>query len=218
MKARDPLRVWLAPRREAFPPAVALSAAGIALQVLLAAVIGNVWYRLAFVTGVLALGALRWAPVGWREIYRPRAAHVAVGVASAALLYGAGALVARLAASVPALSADLVALYAWKTAVPAGLAAPLLLLIIAAEEIAWRNAVTLPFAARLGPWTGTVAAAAVFALAHLPLGIPLLVAAAFGAGLAWSGLVVFTRSAVPALVSHVLWDLAVLFWLPYVRS
>ena len=95
---------------------------------------------------------------------------------------------------------------------------PLLLLIVVGEEIVWRNAVTLPLAARLGPWRGTVAAAAVFALAHLPLGVPLLLLAALGAGAFWSALVLKTRSAVPALVSHVLWDLAVLFWLPYVRT
>ena len=62
------------------------------------------------------------------------------------------------------------------------------------------------------------AAAAVFALAHVPLGVPLLLLAALGAGTFWSALVLKTRSAVPALVSHVLWDLAVLFWFPYVRT
>jgi membrane protease YdiL (CAAX protease family) len=78
--------------------------------------------------------------------------------------------------------------------------------------------VTLPLAARLGPWTGALAAGALFALAHLPLGVPILLLAALGAGAFWSALVVKTRSAVPSLVSHALWDLALLFWLPYVRS
>jgi len=38
---------------------------------------------------------------------------------------------------------------------------------------------------------------------------------ALGAGLYWSLLVIKTRSAIPALLSHVLWDLAVLFARPY---
>jgi membrane protease YdiL (CAAX protease family) len=61
-------------------------------------------------------------------------------------------------------------------------------------------------------------AAAAFATAHVPLGVPILLLAAFGAGGFWSAMVVKTRSAVPALVCHILWDMAVLFWLPYVRT
>ena len=98
---------------------------------------------------------------------------------------------------------------------PDALAVPLLLLIVLGEEIVWRGAVTLPLAARLGPWAGVLAGAVAFAVAHLPLGVPVLLVAALGAGAFWSALAVKTRSLVPALVSHVLWDLTVLFWLPY---
>jgi hypothetical protein len=48
--------------------------------------------------------------------------------------------------------------------------------------------------------------------------VPFLLLAAMGAGWFWSALVLKTRSAVPALVNHVLLDLAVLFWFPYVRA
>jgi len=41
------------------------------------------------------------------------------------------------------------------------------------------------------------------------------VAVAFAAGAYWSALVVRFRSGVPALVSHLLWDLAVLYGRPY---
>ena len=50
------------------------------------------------------------------------------------------------------------------------------------------------------------------------MGVPFLLLAAMGAGTFWSAFVLKTRSAVPALVSHVLFDLAVLFWFPYVRA
>jgi uncharacterized protein len=109
-------------------------------------------------------------------------------------------------------------LYGWKRSEPGALAGPLLLLIVLGEEIVWRNAVTLPLAARLGPWPGVLAAAALFALAHLPMGVPFLLLAALSAGTFWSALVLKTRSAIPSLVSHLLFDLAVLFWLPYVRA
>ena len=43
-------------------------------------------------------------------------------------------------------------------------------------------------------------------------------ARALSAGTFWSAFVLKTRSALPALVNHVLFDLAVLFWFPYVRA
>jgi membrane protease YdiL (CAAX protease family) len=43
-----------------------------------------------------------------------------------------------------------------------------------------------------------------------PLGAALVVFIVLGEEIVW-------RSAVPALVCHILWDMAVLFWLPYVR-
>jgi len=137
---------------------------------------------------------------------------------AAAVMYAVGALVTRLLTASPPLAAQIVELYGWKRMVPDALAVPLLLVIVLGEEIVWRNAVTLPLAARLGPWRGAAGAAALYALAHLPMGVPFLLLAALGAGTFWSALVLKTRSAVPALVSHVLFDLAVLFWFPYVRT
>jgi NADH dehydrogenase len=209
---------WLARRRGAFTRALQLAAGALALQLLLASVVANVWYRMAAAAILLSAVALARIDVGWREIYRPSVRHIVAGAAAAAVLYFLGAGVARLLALHPLLASQMDVLYGWRDAVPEGLAVPLVLLIVAGEEIAWRSAVTLPLAARLGPWTGTIAAAALFGLAHLPMGVPLLLLAALGAGAFWGALVVKTRSAVPALVSHALWDLAVLFWFPYVRS
>jgi uncharacterized protein YbjT (DUF2867 family)/membrane protease YdiL (CAAX protease family) len=209
---------WLARHRAALRPALVLAFLAVGLQAALAPIVPNVWYRMAAGAVLLSAFALARVRVGWRELYRPGVRLVAWGIAAAVILYAAGSVIARLVALSPALSAQMVALYGWKQAVAPGLAVPLLLLIVAGEEIVWRSAVTLPLAARLGPWRGTLAAAGLFALAHVPLGVPLLLLAALGAGGFWSALVLKTRSAVPALVSHALWDLAVLFWLPYVRA
>jgi hypothetical protein len=91
----------------------------------------------------------------------------------------------------------------------------LLLIIIPGEEIFWRGGVSLPLAGRLGPLAGSVAAAVLFALAHAALGIPFLVIAVFAAGLFWSFLAVKTRNLIGPLVSHLAWDLALLYRLPY---
>ena len=121
------------------------------------------------------------------------------------LLYGAGWVVNRL------LPGQVAPLLAWKSQVPTPLLAPLLVFIVVGEEILWRNAVTMS----VPGWKGVAVGAIVFAVAHVPLGIPLLVGAALGAGLVWSAMVAATKSAWPALVCHLAWDTAVLFWLPY---
>ena len=206
---------WLARRRAALAPAVLLAAMAVVLQVVLAPTVANVWYRMTLGGVTLSAVALATVDVGWRELYRPRLRHLVEGAAAAGVLYVLGAAVARVFSAIPALAAQVAGVYGWADAVPERLLMPLLAVIVLGEEIVWRNAVTLPLAARLGPWRGTLAAAAAFALAHVPLGVPLLLVAALGAGAFWSALVVKTRSAIPALVSHLLWDAAVLFWLPY---
>jgi len=209
---------WLARYRPALVPALALAGVALLVQTVLALTVDNVWYRMAAGGLVLSAFALARVRLDWRALYRPSWRHVAQGAAAAAVMYAVGALITRVLMGSPALAAQIVELYGWKRMVPGALAVPLLLVIVLGEEIVWRNAVTLPLAARLGPWRGAAAAAALYALAHLPMGVPFLLLAAMGAGTFWSAFVLKTRSAVPALVSHVLFDLAVLFWFPYVRA
>jgi len=209
---------WLARRRPAFGGALALAATAIALSVALALAVPNVWYRMAAAALVLSTLALTRVAVGWRELYRPAIHHLGYGVPAAAVLYAAGAATARLLAASPALAAQMTTLYGWKSGVPPELAVALVAFIVLGEEIVWRSAVTLPLAARLGPWKGVLTAAAAFAAAHAPLGVPVLLLAALGAGAFWSALVIKTRSGVPALVCHLVWDVTVLFWLPYAHS
>jgi NADH dehydrogenase len=209
---------WLARYRPALVPALALAVVALLVQAVLALTVANVWYRMAVSGLVLSAFALARVRLDWRALYRPSWRHFAQGAAAAAVMYAVGALVTRLLTASPALAAQIVELYGWKRMVPGGLAVPLLLVIVLGEEVVWRNAVTLPLAARLGPWRGAAAAAALYALAHLPMGVPFLLLAAMGAGTFWSAFVLKTRSAVPALVSHVLFDLAVLFWFPYVHA
>ena len=208
---------WLARRRPAFGAALALLTVALVLSVGLAPVLPNVWYRMAAAALMLSIFALAGVEVGWRELFRPSLRHLALGAAAAVLLYGAGAAIAGLLAASPVLAAQMATLYGWKSTVPAAMAMPLVVFIVLGEEIVWRNAVTLPLAARLGSWTGVIVAALAFAAAHVSLGLPVLLLAAFGAGAFWSALVVKTRSAVPALLCHILWDMAVLFWLPYLH-
>ncbi len=207
---------WLARRRAAFPHAVALALAAVLLFPVVSLLVANVWHRMAIAWAVLLPVALVWVDVGWRELLRPSRRHLLPGLAGAALLYGLGFVVTRALVAAPGVAAQVATLYGWKDSVASPWVVPLLLFIILGEELVWRNAVTLPLSARWGAPAGVGLAALGFAAMHVALDVPVLLLAALGAGAFWSALVVKARSAVPALLAHVLWDLAVLFWAPYV--
>jgi uncharacterized protein len=192
-----------------------LMAFALALLPVLGQGIEGVWPRLAVNTAILMPLALLAVRLPWRELFAPSVRGVAAGAVAAGALYAMGAVVFRLLQAVPGAASQVAALYAWRDAAPEAWAIPLLLFIVLGEEVVWRTAVTLPLADRLGPWRGVALAAAGFAAAHVSLGVPLLLAVALGAGAFWSALSVVSRGAVPALVSHLLWDVAVLFLWPY---
>jgi uncharacterized protein YbjT (DUF2867 family)/membrane protease YdiL (CAAX protease family) len=208
---------WLAARRGAFGGALALAVGAVVLLWALAALVPNVWYRMAAFYALLVPLALVGQRIGWRALWRPSAAGFAGGAAAAIGLYALGWAGFRLlSAAAPPLAEQIAPLYAWASDVPAmPLGALLLAGVVAGEEIVWRGAITLPLAARWGPRRGLALGAVVFAVAHVGFGSPLLVLAALACGAYWGWLTLATRSLVAAFVSHLLWDLAVMFWVPY---
>ena len=86
--------------------------------------------------------------------------------------------------------------------------------VIVGEELVWRGVVQAALVRRLGPWAGVTVAAVAYALVLVPLGSPVMVAAALLCGLFWGTLRITTASLVPTLVAHLLWDGVVLLWLP----
>ncbi len=119
-----------------------------------------------------------------------------------------------LARAVPTVATDTAQLYAAFRAPPPVVASVALVPVIVGEELVWRGAVQASLVQRLGASRGLALAAGVYALVHVPLGSPVLVAVAFVCGLAWGALRARTASLVPVLVAHLLWDVLVLLWLP----
>ena len=208
---------WLGGWRGHAGRAAALATLAVLLLWGLAALMPNIWLRMAAYYAVLVPLALGGFQGGWRPLLAPRPWHVVVGVGAAVALYALDWIGFRVVlTALPALAAEVPALYAWRDQLPNALVGlPLLVAIVAAEEVVWRGAVTLPLAARWGPWAGIALGGLVFGAAHLGFGSVLLVLAAVVCGACWGGLAVATRSLVPSVVCHLLWDLAVLFWLPY---
>jgi membrane protease YdiL (CAAX protease family) len=179
------------------------------------ALVPSVWWRMSLVYLLLAPLALGRVRLDWRSLFAPSVPLVARGVLAGVVLYGLGAVVFRLLRLVPGFAAEIATVESWRNSARPEVSIPLLVFIVLGEEVVWRAAVTVPLAARLGRWTGAVVGAAAFAVAHVGMGLGLLVLLAFPAGLFWNLLVVETGSAVPALVCHLLCDVAALFVLPY---
>jgi membrane protease YdiL (CAAX protease family) len=182
----------------------------VALIWALGALTGHVWYRMLAANLVLVPLCLLAVRLPWAALWRPSARALAQGVLAAAVLLAAGFVGSQvLFAVTPEARGEVEAVYGWVELLPAWAAAPLLLLIAAAEEVVWRGAVAFAVAARAGPWWGAFGSAAAFAVAHVSLGVPALVVAAAGAGFFWAWLGLKTRSLFAVLVCHVLWDACV---------
>jgi len=145
------------------------------------------------------------------ELLRPTLPDVALGVAGAAVLYvGFWAGHAVLARVLPATAAQVGELYALRSlAGSEALPIPAVLLLVGpCEELFWRGLVQ----ARAGFAIALVGYAAV----HLWERKVVLVLAAVAAGAFWGALFAWRGTLVAPLVSHALWDLAVIVWFPFV--
>ena len=135
----------------------------------------------------------------------------AAGGAMAAVTYLLYPVLARVA---PFIASDTARLYAAFRPPSLLIASVALGPVVLGEELVWRGVVQAALVRRLRPWGGVTLAAAAYALAHAPLGSPVLVIVAFLCGLFWGALRATTSSLVPTLVAHLVWDLLVLLWLP----
>jgi hypothetical protein len=116
----------------------------------------------------------------------------------------------------PTLADDVAGLYARLRTSGPGWRALWLLPIVLGEEIVWRGFVQGALQCRHGARAGVLLAAALYALAHIPVGSPLLVVVAFACGLVWSALRATTSSLLAPLIAHLLWDVVVLLLFPLV--
>jgi membrane protease YdiL (CAAX protease family) len=165
------------------------------------------WQRMT-VTG-LGLGSMALiAEPGLRRV-RIRPKDVALGLGSAAVLYGVFRVGDRLARRVmPAGGEEIGEMYALRSLRPIPeLAARLGLVIGPAEELFWRGLVEGRLQGSLGRWPGAAAAAAAYGGAHVVTGNLTLTGAATVAGAYWAALAAAGMSMGALVVSHVAWDI-----------
>jgi membrane protease YdiL (CAAX protease family) len=172
------------------------------------------WIPIALAAVIVSAAIVSAGRPDIRELFRPAPSRILIGLLGAAIMlaatYGLFPLVAR---SLPALASETGNLYARFLAGRSTVSILLFVIpVIVAEELMWRGAFQEWIAQRLpaSRLAIIVLAAAGYAIAHLPLGSPLLAGIAFLCGLYWSALRSLTRSVVPSLIAHLAWDLALI--------
>jgi hypothetical protein len=153
--------------------------------------------------GGLALVAnprLRHTRIGARE--------VAVGAASAAVLYGTFSLGDRFARRfVPGGDAQIRDIYSLRELAPRSETAARLITIIGpAEELFWRGLVQEALMRRYGRWIGAAMAAVAYSAVHVTTGNFTLMGAAGIAGAHWCALYAAGVPIGALIVSHCAWD------------
>lgn len=175
----------------------------------------SIWLRMAALESVLSVIAIAALGLAWAKAWRPSAGLIAWGVGAGLVMWagalGVGALLSNHA---PALWSETASLYAWASDHALVWTVPMLILIVAGEEVVWRGALGLGLAARIGAWPAVGVSATLFCVAHLTAGPPVLALAALLAGAAWTWLAIRTRSLVASFVAHLGWDVALLWLTP----
>jgi len=144
------------------------------------------------------------------DLLRPSGPDVAIGVAGAVVLYGVfwvGDKILR--RWLPGIAAQVDELYTLRS-VPSAepLPIPVVLLVVGpCEELFWRGLVQ----AR----AGFAVALALYAAVHLWERKAVLVLAAVAGGAFWGAIFAWRGTLVAPIISHALWDLAVVVWFPF---
>jgi membrane protease YdiL (CAAX protease family) len=116
---------------------------------------------------------------------------------------------------VPAIGVEVPKLYGLLRQFPGPVwAFPVLVLVVAAEELVWRGLAIDLFSKSLGRSGAVLLASLVYVLPQIAFRSPLLVIVALSCGLVWGGLRVRTGGLLAPLVAHLTWDLLVFVLFP----
>ena len=176
----------------------------------------NFWLGMTPATGVLSVFALVLGRQTLSRVYRFELKWLAIGIASAVVLYLVFFIGDRLASVLfDFASPEVEGIYGTKAqAAPALIGTLLLFWIGPAEEVFWRGFIQHRLAGRFGEARGFLLAAAVYAFVHIWAFNLMLFGAALVCGLFWGWMFLRYKSVWPGLISHALWDLTIFVLLP----
>ena len=190
---------------------VGLVVAAVAWGLLFALGREGFWPRAAAAGASIGLYALVVLRDDLERLLRPELTEIGIGIAAAAVLWAVFWLGDRLVTRLfPRLSAQVDDLYAVRGETTTARMPFVLAVIGPAEEIFWRGLVQ----SRAGIAVALVA----YALVHVWERKPILLLAALVGGVFWGGLFAWRGTLIAPVVSHLLWDLAIIVWFPTRRS
>lgn len=177
----------------------------------------NIWIG----TSAAALTALLALWFGARPVLRssfrsPAAINLLFGLSVGVLMSIATWWLYPISVSLfPPIQTEVETLYALLRQAPGPVRAfPVLLLVVAAEELVWRGVAIDFFSKSLGPWRAMVVSALLYVLPQVALRSPLLIIVALCCGLLWGALRVRTKGLAAPLVAHLVWNNLVFVWHP----
>ena len=174
------------------------------------------WMGMTVVMGAALAGALILTSA--RRHLKASVNHVVLGLGGGVALYAISLLGLKGLASVwPGWEASVRTLYAWRVGHSPLFLGSTLVMIVLAEEVLWRGVVARYLMDRYGTAVGVVSAAAIYALAHAATLNPVLLLAALCCGVFWGCLYAVTDNLIAPTVSHLVWDILLLFLFPVVH-
>ncbi len=167
----------------------------------------NFWVRLSLAAALLATIALILTPDRWK-LFRARPRDIAIGIASALLLYAIFWVGKQIALAILPFAADQIqSVYAKRGQLDLlSIGLLLFFLLGPSEEIFWRGFVQR----RLGLPVTT----ALYALVHIWTLNLILIIAAGVAGLLWGWLYQREQNLITVIISHALWDVSIFVLFP----
>lgn len=173
----------------------------------------NFWLMMTFNTAVLSTISFLCGGMAfkWRE-WNLR--NISLGIALAAILYGIFWLghhiliwVNTISGILPERAKNLQSIYANREVISPALIAILLFFPIGfGEEVFWRGYVQRYIGARWGKVIAFIITVILYTGVHIPTANPVLILAAFVCGIYWSFVYSISKSLIPVLVSHMVWD------------
>lgn len=186
---------------------IGLVLAAVAWALLFALGRDGFWTRAAVAGAAIGIYALVALRSSLAELFAVTLADVAIGVVGAAVLWAVFWIGDRIVTRLfPRLSSEVDDLYAVRGETKAS-RMPLVLAVIGpAEEIFWRGLIQSR--------AGIVVALVAYALVHIWERKPILLLAAVVGGAFWGAIFAWTGTLVAPILSHLLWDLAIIVWFP----
>jgi membrane protease YdiL (CAAX protease family) len=174
------------------------------------------WWGMFFAAGCLAIAALIIDRRDIAERYAFKPKYIAIGLASALLLYLIFLIGDKVATFIlPFSRRQIESVYSTRSqASPLVIAALLLFWIGPAEEIFWRGFLQKRLMVRYGEWEGVALGSLVYAGVHIWSLNAMLFMTAFLCGLFWGALYRQYKSLWLVIISHAVWDVIIFVILP----